>query len=126
MNRFVPCSSLAVAETISAHLWSLSRPPDVREPDEATAYLFDWRQDAAGTWWLAVITDYVIPVHVEAVLDGIADILQAAGISQQEIDTLAAVVIANRGGIMTPWDYFPQAFKDASRTEEQITWPTRA
>lgn len=123
MTRFIPCSSLAVAEAISAHLWSLSRPPDVRDPDESTAYLFDWRQDASGVWWLVVITDYVIPVHAEAVLDGIADILQAAGISQQEIDALAAVVIANRNGSMTPWDYFPQAFKDASRLDTEIQWP---
>lgn len=124
MTRFVPCSSLEVAQTLSAHLWSLSRPPQVRG-DEATAYLFDWRTDAQGVTWLAVVTDYAIPVHGDAVLDGIADILSGAGIGAQEITELEQTVLARRGQTLTPWQFFPQVFQHASKLQTEITWPSR-
>lgn len=124
MIQFVPCSSLEVAQALSAHLWSLSRPPQVRG-DETTAYLFGWRTDAAGTVWLCVIPDYEIRVHAEAVLDGINGILAGAGIAPEEIATLEQQVLDARGGVLTPWKYFPQVFKDAAKEEHEIQWPER-
>ena len=60
-----------------------------------------------------------------AVLDGIADILAGAGIAQAEIDALEALIIASRGGVLTPWQYFPQVFKDDAKEEHEITWPEK-
>lgn len=125
MKRFVPCSSEEVARSLSGALWAISRPPQTRL-NERTSLLFDWQLDVDGRCWLIVITDYVIRVHAETVLDGIADILAGAGIAQEDIDALAALVIAKRGQTMTPWEYFPQVFKDASKLEHEINWPERA
>jgi hypothetical protein len=125
MTRFVPTSSRAVAETISANLWSLSRPESVRLPGEVSAFWCDLRSDAAGNWWLRVDTEESIPMHSEAVLNGIADILGNAGVTQAEIDALDALIITSRGQQLTPWQYFPQSFKDASKEEHEITWPVR-
>lgn len=110
---------------MSTQLWSLSRPPQVRGAGE-TMYLFHWRQDVSGVWWLEVIEDFQIYVHPEAVLNGIADILAGAGVAQAELDALAALVVSRRGGMLTPWEYFPGVFKDAAKEESQINWPQKA
>lgn len=126
MTRFVPCSSLEVAQAISGALWNLTRPPGARAPDEVSAFWCVWRVDAAGQWWIQVQTDEGIPVHAQAEIDGIAPILLNAGIAQADIDALAALIESMRGQRMTPWQFFPQVFKDASKLETEITWPERA
>jgi len=125
MTRFVPASSEANAALMSSHLWSLSRPESIREPGEISA---DWcvvRPDAAGQWWLQVETDEAIFVHPTAVLDGIADLLLAVGIPQASIGALDALVISLRGQTMTPWQFFPEPFRAASKLEHEIQWPSR-
>ena len=114
MIRYVPTSSAEVAEAMSQSLWHLSRPAKVAA-QEGTVRLFPWLTDTAGHVWLQVQTEYVIPVHAEAVIDGIEPILLGAGISQVEVDGLAALIISLRGQTMTPWQYFPQVFQDASK-----------
>lgn len=122
MNLFIPCSSQAVCEAISTHLWSLSRPPAVRT-ERDTSRLFECRVDVHGQWWLEVVPEYEIPVHATAELGGIADILLEARIAQAEIDQLASLITSRRGGSLRPWNYFPAVFKDAALPREQITWP---
>lgn len=123
--KYVPADTLETAMAMSEALWMLSRPVSVRVPGEVTARLFEARTDAAGGVWLAVIEDYQISVHAEAALNGIADILAGAGVAQAELDALAALVVSRRGGMLTPWEYFPQAFKDSAKTWEQINWPQK-
>lgn len=114
MIRFVPTSTAEVAESLSRALWYLSRHAELA-PTEGTVRLFPWITDTEGHIWLQVRTDYAIPVHAEAVIDGIEPILLGAGISQVEVDGLAALIISLRGQTMTPWQYFPQVFQDASK-----------
>ena len=120
MIRFVPS---AAAEPLSQALWGLSRPPQVRG-EEDTRYLFGWITAQDDSRWLMVPTDYSIKVHQEAVLDGIADILQpriAAGHLPANTNTeLAALVESLRGQRLVVYDAFPQLFKDMSKTREEM------
>lgn len=120
MIRYVPASA---AEPLSNALWSLTRPPHVRQPAD-TQYLFGWIDDLQGGRWLVVDTTFTIPVHVEAVLDGIADILQPwidDGLLPADTnDVLAAFVESKRGQALTVYEAFPQLFKDMSLTHAQM------
>lgn len=86
--------------------------------------MFDWLDDMLGQRWLVVETTFEIPVHEEAELDGIADILQPwidGGHMPPDTNTeLAALVESLRGQRLVVWDAFPQFFKDMSKTREQM------
>lgn len=120
MIRFVPSSA---AEPLSQALWGLSRPPHVRGEHD-TRYLFGWITALDGSRWLMVPTDYTINVHAEAVLDGIADILQpwidAGHLPANTNTVLAALVESLRGQRLVVYDAFPQLFKDMSKTREEM------
>lgn len=119
MTLFVPSSA---AEPLSAALWQIARPAGARRP-RLTTRLFPWVTDTGGGRWLVVETEFSIPVHGEAGLGSIADILQpwvGHGLEQAEIDALAGVVESHRGGRMTPWAFFPQVFKDLSKTHAEM------
>lgn len=120
MIRYVPSSA---AEPLSLALWGLSRPPALRGAQDTT-HLFAWLDDLQGNRWLQVDTAYEINVHAEAVLDGIADILQPwidAGHLPADTNTqLAALVESLRGQRLVVYDAFPQLFKDMSKTREDM------
>jgi hypothetical protein len=120
MNRYVPSSA---AEALSNALWSLSRPPQVRDPKD-TQFLFPWITALDGSRWLVVDTAYEINVHPDAELNGIADILQPwidGGHLPEETNTnLSALVESKRGGRLVVYDAFPQLFKDMSKTREEM------
>lgn len=124
MIRYVPSS---VAATLSAKLWGLARPPDVRAADEGTVSLFPVVVDLNGNSWLMVDTDYTITVHPEAELDGIADILQPwidSGHLPADTNTnLAAQVLALRGLPLVVYDAFPALFKSLSLPPEEMLLP---
>lgn len=125
MIRYVPTSDAQKAETLTEALWSLSRPPQVRS-NEVTDQMFPTITALNATVWLVVDTEFDIPVHAEAVLDGIADVLQPwidAGILAADTNTLlAAYIESKRRQRMCPWDVFPQFFKDRSKTlAEMVT-----
>lgn len=125
MNKYLPVTSESSGRALSCALWGLTRPPQVRQPAEANDDMFDVVCDAAGQWYLEVDSEFDIPVHPLAEIDGIADILLGAGLSQGEVDQLESLVIALRGQRMRSYDYFPAVFKSAAKTWEQITWPAR-
>ncbi len=120
MIRFVPSS---VAELLSEKLWALSLPPGT-ESGEVSEMLFEPFTDTAGGHWLIVDTEFSITVHQEAELDGIADILQpwidAGSLPPDTNATLAAFIESNRGGLIVPWNAFPQLFRDMGKTFEQM------
>lgn len=120
MIRYVPSSA---AEPLSEALWSLTRPPEVRQAND-TSKMFAWVDDADGKRWLIVETTFTIPVHAEAVLDSIADILQpwidGGHLPADTNDALAAFVESKRGQNLTVYEAFPQLFKDMSLTQEQM------
>jgi len=120
MIRYVPSSA---AEPLSQALWGLSRPAHVRSEGD-TQYLFGWITDLNGERWLVVDTEHEINVHPDAVLDGIADILQP-WIDSEDLppDTntqLAALVESTRGGRLVVYEAFPQLFKDMSKSAEEL------
>lgn len=120
MLRFVPSSA---AEPLSAALWSLSRPPQVRGPQD-TVSLFGWLDDLQGNRWLVVDPAYKIPVHPLAELNGIADILQPwidQGHLPADTNTeLAAFVESKRGSTLVVYDAFPALFKSMSKTRAEM------
>lgn len=122
MIRYVPSSA---AEPLSQSLWGLSRPEHLRDADE-TRYLFSWIIDNGGNRWLVVPTDYTINVHPEAVLDGIADILQpwidAGHLPSDTNAELASLVESLQGKELVVYDAFPQLFKNMSKDLPQMIY----
>ena len=122
MIRYVPSSQ---AEPLSDALWALTRPPQVRDPKD-TSKMFGWVDDlqTPSKRWLVVDTTFTIPVHAEAELDGIADILQpwiTEGYLPPDTNaTLAAFIESKRGQMLTVYDAFPQRFKDLSKTQQEM------
>lgn len=111
MIVYIPAPS---AQPLSDALWGLARPPDVRGAKD-TKYLFPWVNALDGSLWLMVDTEYEFNVHAEAVLDGIADILQPfidAGQLPADTNTvLAALVESKRGRRLAVYEAFPPIFK---------------
>jgi hypothetical protein len=120
MIRFIPSSA---AEPLSQALWSLSRPPQVRGPND-TQYLFGWVNALDASRWLVVDTEFEINVHPDAELNGIADILQpwidGWHLPANTNTQLAALVESKRGSRLVVYDAFPQLFKDMSKTREEM------
>ena len=120
MLRFIPTTNTAGPQLIAA-LWRLSRT----EPGEQDTQGFGTLNTALdGSVWLAVDTDYEVNVHQDAVLDGIADILQpwidAGHLPADTNTTLAALVESLRGQRLVVYDAFPQLFKDMSKTHAEM------
>ena len=103
MIRYVPSSA---AEPLSQALWALSRPPQVRGPND-TQYLFGWVTATDGSRWLAVDTGYEINIHPDADFAPIAALLQPwidAGQLPADTNTvLAAFVESKRGQRLVVW-----------------------
>lgn len=120
MIWYVPSSA---AEALSHALWALTRPPQVRTPKDTTC-MFGWVDDVNGDRWLEVDSEYETSVHPEAELGGIADILQPwidAGYLPSGVNAdLTAYVESKRGGRMTPWEAFPQLFKERSKSHQDM------
>jgi len=120
MNRYVASSA---AESLSNALWSLSRPPQVRDPKD-TQFLFPWITALDGSRWLMVDTTLSLPIHPDAVLNGIADILQpwidGGHLPGDTNTTLAALVESKRGSRLVVYDAFPKLFKDMSKTHAEM------
>ena len=118
MTRYIPA---AAAEPLSAALWRLSDPTN----EGQTHGLFGWVESALnGSRWLVADTNFTISVHPDAILDGIADILQP-WIDQGHLpdDTnanLAALVESSRGDSMIVYNAFPQLFKDMSKDRDEM------
>lgn len=122
MIRFVPSSA---AETLSDALWGLARPPQYRGTGDTTK-MFPWVDDlqVPSHRWLIVDTNFMIPVHAEAELDGIADILQpwidSGHLPADTNTTLSAFIESKRGQDLTVYDAFPQLFKDLSMSYAEM------
>ena len=117
MIRYVPS---AAADTLSRSLWSLADP----QPTRGTTAMFPTVRALDDSLWLQVETAFSVPVHPDAALDGIADILQPwidAGYLPADTNTqLAALVESLRGQRLTVYDAFPQLFKDMSKTHAEM------
>jgi hypothetical protein len=86
------------AEAISYELWAISRPPQVRNPNDVTTYLFGWvkhpTQDSGYTeivnTALEIDLNYNIIVHPENNLTNLIALFPE--LSQAERDGLAAFI----------------------------------
>lgn len=133
MKLFIPASA---AEPLSLALWGLSRPPELRTPND-TQYLFPWITALDGSRWLVVETEFQIAVHAEAKLGEIAGILQpyidAGDLPANTNAQLAALVESKRGQKLVVYEAFPALFKLKSmenptglgRTREQMIQENR-
>lgn len=120
MTRYIPSSA---AESLSNALWALSRPSAVRGSND-TQFLFPWLTATDGTRWLIVDTTYEVYIHPEAVLNGVAAILQpwidAGHLPADTNDVLAAFVETNRGQRLVIYEAFPPLFRSLSKTKEDL------
>ncbi len=123
MIRYVPTSGAMVCEALTSALWGLARPPALRS-DKDTQKMFGAITCLNGSVWLQVDTEFDISVHPEAELSGLADILQpwidSGELPSDTNEVLAAFIESKRGGRMIPWEAFPQLFKDASKSREEL------
>ena len=120
MIRYIPSSA---AVPLSVALWSLARPPELRE-DNDTQYLFPWVTATDESLWLSVETEFQITVHPAASLGGIAAILQPwidAGQLPADTNTqLAALIESKLGQCLVVYDAFPDLFKAMSKTHAEM------
>ena len=131
MTLYIPTSGENTAAALSNALWGLTRPVTVRD-DRDTQELFGRKTMSNGSVWLAVDTELTVPVHLEAELDGIADILQPfIDAGQLPVNTnadLAALIESKRGQQMNVYDAFPAFFKSQAKTQAELQtlgmWPT--
>jgi len=120
MIRYVPASQ---GEPLTRALWRLAVPDPVPDATDQMFEVFPALDD--GALWLLVDTTFTIRVHQDAVLDGIADILQPwiddGSLPPNTNDNLSAFIESMRGQMLTVYDAFPQLFKDMSKdTAEMI------
>jgi hypothetical protein len=77
-----------------------------------------------GSKWLQVNTEFSVPVHPDAILDGIADILQpwidGGQLPADTNEVLAALVETKRGQRLVVWEAFPALFQNLSKTHAQM------
>lgn len=120
MIVYVPSSA---AEDLSNALWGLTRPPEVRNPQD-TQYLFSWRDDLLGTRQLIVDTEFEILIHPEADYAPIGLILQpwidSGHLPADTNAVLSALIDSKRGQMMVVYDAFPAFFKSLALTQEQM------
>jgi len=122
MILYVPSSAAAA---LTAALWGLARPEHLRTTED-TSEMFGWVDDlqTPPKRWLEVDTTFTITVHPEAVLDGIADILQPwidEGTLPSDTNTvLEAFIQSKRGRQLTVYDAFPPLFKSMSKTYAEM------
>jgi hypothetical protein len=120
MTRYILSSA---AESLSNALWALSRPSAVSGSDD-TQFLFPWLTATDGTRWLIVDTTYEVYVHSNAVLNGIAAILQpwidAGHLPADTNQELATFVETKRGQHLVIYEAFPPLFKSLSKTREEM------
>jgi hypothetical protein len=110
----------AAAETLTQLLWTLTDP----DPTRGTAAMFPVITALDGSKWLQVNTEFSVPVHPDAILDGIADILQpwidGGQLPADTNEVLAALVEAKRGQRLVVWEAFPNLFQSLSKTYSQM------
>lgn len=108
-------------QQMSQALWCLELPPDVQQ---ATTALWPVKQAEDESLWLRVDPEATINVHPQAILNGIADILQPfidnGALPPNTNADLAAYIESKRGDRIVVYDAFPQYFKDQARTLEQM------
>ena len=130
MILYIPTSGTNTAQALSNALWGLARPMSVRG-DDVTQEMFGSMTMGNASVWLQVDTEFTIPVHAEAELDGIADILQpfvdAGQLPADTNATLAAFIESKRGSTLVVYQAFPQFFKDQAKTQAELQtlglWP---
>lgn len=102
-------------EQISAELFSISRPPKVRNANDVSAYLFGWQiHPTTGEAVLIADTDYIIKVHPENDLAKLVSLFPT--LSEEEKNGLAFYINSHQSFRFE--DIIPQATEVL--TEEQM------
>lgn len=119
MLRYIPTTNTA-GPALTAALWHLHAAPGQSETTGFGSII----TALDGSKWLEIDEHAEVLVHPEAVLDGIADVLQPwidEGSLPADTNTaLAALIESKRGETLVVYDAFPQLFKDMSLTTAQM------
>ncbi len=130
MTIYIPTSSAPAAQTLSESLWGLTMPPSVINGN-ATRLLFGTVTMKNASVWLACDDEITIPVHQDANVDPIAEILEpfvdSGVIDYPDIQALFDLVEITRGQELNVWQAFPQYWKDMGKTLAELQtlnlWP---
>ena len=101
--KYFPVTSEAEAQSISALIYSLTKPAG-SDSFDTTKYSFGWQFDSNGVCYLCVDESFKLPIHadrdvaIETALRG----LQAQGkMSQASVDNIINLAGANVGNTVT-------------------------
>lgn len=130
MTLYIPTSGENTAAALSNALWGLTRPASARE-EKDTQELFGRKAMSNGSVWLVVDTEFTIPVHQDADVTLIAEILEpfveAEAITYLELIELFDLIEVTRGQELNIWESFPQYWMDLAKDEDELRtlnlWP---
>ena len=127
---YIPTSGAPAAQALSEGLWGLTVPPQYLNGNQTRA-LFGSVTMRDGSVWLACDTEFTIPVHQDAAVDPIAEILEPfidlGAIDYPDIIELFDLIEVTRGQELNVWESFPQYWMDLGKTQSELQtlnlWP---
>ena len=110
------------ADALDAEVWSLVRPIAVRDPNEATKYMYS-RVTHSVTQQVAIIGDTTDEVYINPDVDLTDLIALLPEVPQAEKDGLVAYIDANRGGSVPFGQLIPSTSTQLTQVEaEALGW----
>lgn len=111
--------SLAYAAAISAHLYRLMRPDEVRDPADVSRYWCGWITHPETGAVALEMPEETIPVHpaapAELLVAAIAGVLTVA-----EQDAMHAAILSHRGERAEPLQFLPASLAPNLHTAEEM------
>ncbi len=110
------------ADALDAEVWSLVRPIAVRDPNEATEYMYS-RVTHSVTQQVAIIGDTTDEVYISPEVD-LTDLLALLPeVPQEEKDGLVMYIDANKGGSVPFGQLIPSTSTQLTEVEaEALGW----
>jgi len=130
MIKYIQTSNQSVASNLTSALWSLTRPINIRESND-TSNMFATKVMTDGSVWLQVDTNFTIPVHLDADIEPIIDILEPFValnyIDNIDLQNLIDLIEVSKGNELNVFESFPQFWINSAKTENEIKtmgiWP---
>lgn len=125
MSKFIPISSVVVADLLSRRLFELSRPQALECKGCTTTHLLSWIvHPVSGSVMMEIPEGYNMPVHQIADGETVRPIVQpfvtAGKVTKSEVDGLVALVRTKIGERLAVWDIIPNFWKEMNQTREQL------
>lgn len=120
--RWMPAPDEDTCKAVSRAIYRLLRPAGTEGSDN-TRYLFGWRQDKDGTWWMEMDQTIPIPINVarsSETRDTLAEFVSSGRLSQDSALSIIARVQAHEGDTLTLGEITPPEWLAVMKTDEQL------